>query len=55
MPIQNPPQSDKQDVAAWQFEATQKINEVEQRLSTLLYLIKTTADHATLKEKVKKI
>jgi len=54
MPIQNPPQTEDQSAAAWSYEATAKINELEQRLSSLLQLIKSS-NYTTLQDKVKKL
>lgn len=54
MAIQRPPQTDDDAVAAWAFEATEKIEELEQRLNSLLQFIKTNS-YANLQEKVKRL
>lgn len=52
MPIQRPPQTDDDAIAAWAFEATEKIEELEQRLFSLLQFIKSNS-YSDLQEKVK--
>lgn len=55
MALTKPPVSEDIAVSAWQFESTDKINETEQRLNTLLRAIKEATTLAALQEKIKKL
>jgi len=55
MPLNKPPVSEDTTTSAWQFESTDKINETEQRLNTLLRAIKEATNLAALQEKIKKL
>jgi len=55
MPINQPPISEDPIAAIWDLEATQLINQLEERLRTLLNAIQDAEDLADLKTKTKNL